>query len=127
MSVATYPDAVDPDKVGEYPSLTGAGGGVFYDDILEYRVWCHPDNGDDYYAAFETYADALKFSIIDSAAGKEEPLVLVRQLEWVGCDENGRLTHEKGERITEWHTKWLDGDHKRHEDSVIDFLAKEDE
>jgi putative acetyltransferase len=126
MTITTYPDAVDPDKVGEYPSLTSSGGGRFYDDVLEYRVWCHPGDGDDYYCCFETYAEALKFSRGRHWTNKikEEPIVVVRQLEWVSEDEDGVRSHETGERITEWRTEWLDGS-KRTEDSVRDFLAKE--
>jgi len=37
-----YPDAVDPGLVGTYSPLAQAGGYV-WDDVLEYRVWCHPE------------------------------------------------------------------------------------
>jgi hypothetical protein len=57
-----YPDAVDTVAVGEYPASAHAGGGYVWDDVLEYRVWCHPergapdlDDGNDYYHAFATY------------------------------------------------------------------------
>ena len=57
-------------------------------NIIEYRVWCHPEGGspnseegsDDYYP-FATYAEALAFS--QSTAGAEEPLALVRQREYI--------------------------------------------
>jgi putative acetyltransferase len=46
-----------------------AGAGYVWDDVLEYRVWCHPergspdlDKGSGYYHAFATYAEALEFS-----------------------------------------------------------------
>jgi hypothetical protein len=58
MNSFPYPDAVDPSLVGTYPAEAGSGGGYVWDDILEYRVWCHPergaadeDNGNDYYLA----------------------------------------------------------------------------
>ena len=42
---SAYPVAVDPSKVGTYPPDTKSGAGYFYDNVLEYRVWLHPDNG----------------------------------------------------------------------------------
>jgi hypothetical protein len=66
-----FPDAVNPDLVGEYPGAAGpgAGGGFVWDEVVEYRVWCHPergapdvDDGHDYYYPFATYAEALEFS-----------------------------------------------------------------
>ena len=33
-----YPNAIDPDMVGEYPALAKAGGGYVWDEVLEYRV-----------------------------------------------------------------------------------------
>src|SRR6476660_9196911 len=77
QSVA-YPDAVDPSLVGTYSALAKAGGGFVWDDVLEYRVWCHPEDGsDDYYHAFATYPEALAFARRTKQA--EDPLVLIRQ------------------------------------------------
>ena len=83
-----YPLAVDPNRVGTYPAYTKSGGGYFYDEVLEYRVWLHPENGakpldgrHDYFFAFDQYETAEEFS--KSTAGAEEPLVLVRQLQWI--------------------------------------------
>lgn len=56
-----YPDAVDPARVGKYPTLTKSGGGYFYDDVLEYRVWIEGGDGGDHFRAFATYSVALKF------------------------------------------------------------------
>lgn len=39
---SSYPTVVDLHMVGKYPVLTKSGGGYFYDEVLEYRVWCHP-------------------------------------------------------------------------------------
>ena len=43
--VSKYPLAIDENMVGEYPALVKSGAGYFYDDVLEYRVWCHPERG----------------------------------------------------------------------------------
>jgi hypothetical protein len=108
----SYPSAVDPAKVGEYPASTKSGGGYFFDHVLEYRVWCHPEHGapdeyegSDYYYAFASFEEALQFS--NATPGAEEPLVLIRQLEWINEPEPGVFIHEKGERITEWDAEWL--------------------
>src|SRR5580692_1717611 len=79
VNVNSYPDAVDPSLVGTYSPLAKAGGGYVWDDVLEYRVWCHPERGtadeqegSDYYHAFATSAEAAAFS--ESTQGAEEPL-----------------------------------------------------
>ncbi|MDR6840592.1 hypothetical protein [Pseudoxanthomonas sacheonensis] len=107
-----YPNSLDPKMVGEYPALAKAGGGYFFDHVLEYRVWCHPDpdapddeDGSDYYYAFESYSEALEFS--KSTALAEEPLALIRQLEWIDEPKQGTYIHERGERIAEWRAEWL--------------------
>lgn len=108
----SYPDAIDPDMVGEYPALAKSGAGYFFDHVLEYRVWCHPERGapdecegDDYYYAFDTYNEALEFS--KNTEGTEEPIVLIRQIEWINEPEQGVFVHQKGERIAEWRVEWL--------------------
>jgi hypothetical protein len=46
MPISFNPPAVlDVSKVGEYPALSKAGGGHVWDEVLEYRVWCHPERG----------------------------------------------------------------------------------
>jgi hypothetical protein len=107
-----FPDAIDPDMVGEYPALAKSGAGYFFDQVLEYRVWCHPEpgapdkyEGEDYYYAFVSYVEALEFS--KSTDGTEEPLVLIRQLEWINEPEEGVFIHEVGERVAEWCVEWL--------------------
>src|SRR6266702_3697240 len=79
MIASQYPDAIDPSRVGTYSPLAKAGGGYDWDDVLEYRVWCHPErgaadahDGSDYYFAFATYAEAAAFSEV--TPGAEEPL-----------------------------------------------------
>ncbi len=121
-----YPTAVNIESVGVYPGKTKSGAGYFYDEVLEYRVWVHPEkgaedraNGQDYFYAFAEYEEALKFS--DKTEGAEPPLVLIRQLEWVNEPSPGTFIHEKGERVTEWRVEWLLGS-KRNENSINNFL-----
>ncbi|MEH6347820.1 MAG: hypothetical protein V7785_22180 [Bermanella sp.] len=121
-----YPISIDENKVGEYPASTKSGGGYFYDDVLEYRVWCRPwqgapdeFEGEIYYYAFPSYEDALEFS--KNTEGSEDPLVLIRQLEWINEPETGEFSHDKGERLTEWLVEWLDGS-KRKAGSIENFI-----
>ncbi|MFO1489913.1 MAG: GCN5 family acetyltransferase [Kiritimatiellia bacterium] len=122
------PLAVDAGKVGTYPSLVKSGGGYFYDDVLEYRVWIDPQSGgerlnegSDYFKAFSTYESAKRFS--ETTKGAEPPIVLVRQLEHVNEPKEGVFEHVTGERLTEWHIEWLEGS-KRGPNSIADFLSK---
>lgn len=123
----TYPDSIDKDLVGTYPANTKSGGGYFYDCVLEYRVWCRPwkgapdeFDGEIYYYAFHSFQEAKEFS--DVTKGSEEPLVLVKQLEWINEPESGKYTHEVGERLTEWRVEWLEGG-PRTDCSIPEFLA----
>jgi hypothetical protein len=99
---SAYPLAVAPGRVGLYPPETKSGAGYFYDDVLEYRVWLHPENGavpvngtKDYFAAFAQYERAAAFAA--KARGGEEPLALVRQREWIDEPEPMHFIHKKGE------------------------------
>jgi putative acetyltransferase len=121
-----YPVAVDPARVGTYDAESKSGAGYFYDDVLEYRVWLHPEQGarplngsNDYYAAFAQYERAEAYS--KGMTGSEKPLALVRQREWIDEPQPGQYRPERGERITEWRVQWLDS--KRTETSIRDFLA----
>ena len=121
-----YPLAIDPKKVGTYSALTKSGAGYFYDDVLEYRVWLHPERGatplngtNDYYYAFAEYERAMAFSI--TTAGSEHPLVLVRQLEYIDEPTPGHYQVVRAERITEWQVVWLAED-KRGPNSIEEFL-----
>ncbi len=123
---SAYPVAVDPARVGTYPANTESGAGYFYDDVLEYRVWLHPENGaaqfngtHDYCVAFVQYEEANNFS--RSTRGSEEPVVLVRQNEWISEPTHGQFIPEQGERITEWQVAWL-ANNKRTPQSVKEFL-----
>lgn len=123
----TPPQVLDPSQVGSWPALSRAGGGYVWDEVLEYRVWCHPErgapdecDGSDYYYPFETYADALAFS--DGTPGCEAPLALILQREYIDEPEPGLYVHVKAERITEWPVEFL-GRPRRTERTIPDFLA----
>ena len=92
MDSHLYPAVVDPALVGTYSPLANSGAEFVWDEVLEYRVWCHPERGappqgdepgDDYHIAFATYPEALAFS--ERTPGSEEPLALV--LQWESIDE----------------------------------------
>jgi putative acetyltransferase len=121
------PPAVDVDRVGTYPALAKAGGGLVWDEVLEYRVWCHPErgapdevDGNDYYHAFPTYEDAAAFA--KGTEGAEEPLALVLQREYLDEPRPGRFVHVKEERITEWPVAFLSRP-RRDARTIPDFLA----
>jgi putative acetyltransferase len=50
-----YPAAKNKSKVGSYSALVFSGGGYFYDEVLEYRVWVRPSDGEEVH--FYSYAD----------------------------------------------------------------------
>jgi putative acetyltransferase len=127
VNLESYPDAVDPNLVGTYSPLAKAGGGYVWDDVLEYRVWCHPERGSpdleegsDYYHAFATYAEALAFS--RSTKGAEAPLALIRQLEYIAEPNPGDYRHVKEVRITEWPVEFLRRP-RRTQNTIPNFLA----
>jgi len=41
-----YPKVKNKELVGTYPALVMSGGGYVWDDVLEYRVWCSPLDGE---------------------------------------------------------------------------------
>lgn len=123
----TYPDAIDPDEVGNYPASAFAGGGYVWDAVLEYRVWFSvldgaPDlaDGSDYYYAFATYAEALEFS--RETPGADEPLALVLQEEYIDEPEPGHYVHIRKRRIVEWAPEFLTRP-KRRPETIPRFLA----
>lgn len=122
-----YPDVLDPDRVGTYPGLARSGGGFVWDAVLEYRVWCHPEDrapdgsdGRDSFYAFSTYTEALAFS--ESTPGAEEPLALVLQEEYIDEPAPGEYVHVKERRVTEWPVEFLSRP-KRTPRTIPDFLA----
>jgi hypothetical protein len=115
-----YPKVKDPSMVGEYPALAKAGGGYVWDEVLEYRVWCHPESGDDYYYAFEDCETAIACS--QEEYGAEPPLALVLQKEYIDEPEPGKYIHAKEERITEWPIDFLSRP-RRSENTIPDFVS----
>jgi hypothetical protein len=127
MNAPSYPDAIDPNLVGTYSALAKSGGGYVWDDVLEYRVWCHPErgapddeDGNDYYFAFATYAEAVAFS--ECTIGAEEPLALIQQLEYITEPEPGEYRHVKELRIAEWPVAFLQRP-RRTANTIPDFLS----
>ena len=108
----SYPSVYDVSRVGSYPARVYAGGGYVWDEVLEYRVWCHPENGavdanggNDYYRAFSSYEEAVEFS--QSTPGTEEPLALILQREFIDEPIEGEYVHVKKERVAEWPVQFL--------------------
>ena len=48
MKNEDYPDVQDTANVGTFPALAKSGAGYVWDEVLEYRVWCHPEDGEYY-------------------------------------------------------------------------------
>lgn len=92
-----------------------------WDAVLEYRVWCHPERGgDDYYYAFASYPDALRFS--EKTPCAEEPLALILQKEHINEPAPGQYAHVKKRRITEWPIEFLSR-RRRTKNTIPDFLS----
>lgn len=100
-----YPDAFDIKRVGNYPALVQSGGGYFYDEVLEYRVWVRPPGKEPFYFAFANFEEALNCSKLTQFA--EMPVVLVSQEEYIDEPEVGNFIHIKKPRLTEWEPEWL--------------------
>lgn len=125
--VPEYPAVLDPNAVGTYEALAGAGGGYVWDEVLEYRVWCHPergapdvDNGTDYYYAFASFREALDFS--QRTRGAEAPLALILQREYIREPRRGVYIHVKEPRITEWPVEFL-RQPRRTAETIPSFLS----
>jgi hypothetical protein len=80
----SLPAVLDPNLVGTYPAVAKSGGGYVWDEVLEYRVWCHPErgapdeaDGSDYYYPFASYEEAAEFSA--RTEGADQPIALVLQ------------------------------------------------
>ncbi|MDO9441452.1 MAG: hypothetical protein Q7T73_11225 [Beijerinckiaceae bacterium] len=128
MATDAFPDVVDPDAVGTYDAVAGAGGGFVWDEVLEYRVWCHPKDGnDDFFFAFPTYAEASAFAVLKresdaSLAQVEDPLALVRQEEYIDESSPGEYVHVTERRVTEWPPDFLSRP-RRTARTIPDFLS----
>tara|TARA_R110000751_G_scaffold122853_1_gene223514 strand:- start:260 stop:610 length:351 start_codon:yes stop_codon:yes gene_type:complete len=107
-----YPSVKNIEKVGTYEAVAKAGGGYVWDEVLEYRVWCCPndgaedlENGNDYYYVFGNHEEALSFS--QKTKGAENPLALILQKEYIDEPEPEKYIHVKKERIAEWPPEFL--------------------
>jgi hypothetical protein len=125
--MSKYPSVDDLDLVGTYPASVKSGGGYVWDKVLEYRVWCHPERGEndlyeghDYYYAFGSYEEALEFS--EATAGAEEPLALVLQEEYINEPHPGNYIHVKERRFTEWPVEFLHRP-RRNENTIPNFFS----
>ncbi|UOE49997.1 hypothetical protein MTO98_02790 [Mucilaginibacter sp. SMC90] len=125
--MSAYPKVKSTEMVGTYPALVKSGGGYVWDEVLEYRVWCHPgagapdiEDGDDYYYVFDNYEDALEFS--KENQGCEDPLALILQKEYIAEPQPGKYMHIKEQRIAEWPVEFLSRP-KRNENTIPDFLS----
>jgi len=121
------PSVTDPARVGTFPATVGAGGGYVWDEVLEYRVWCHPEqgapdehDGNDYFHAFASHDDAADFA--RRTAGAEEPLALILQEEYIEEPEPGQYVHVTEHRLTEWPVVFLQRP-RRTDRTIPDFLA----
>lgn len=122
-----YPKVKNPEKIGTYPASVKSGGGYVWDEVLEYRVWCHPEDGapdteegNDYYHVFQTYDDALEFS--ETTPGAEEPIALILQEEYIDEPEEGKYEHIQTPRITEWHVEFLSRPRRTNE-TILNFIS----
>ena len=124
--MSIYPEVKNKDLVGTYSGVVYSGGGLVWDDVLEYRVWCHPERGapdlyegDDYYYTFDNYDEAVEFS---NTNGCEEPLALILQEEYLNEPEPEVYVHVKEQRLAEWPVEFLNRP-KRNKDTIPNFLS----
>lgn len=99
-----------------------------WDEVLEYRVWCHPKDGsNDYFYAYSSYDEASQAvdslrSTDESLAEVESPLALILQRERIDEPETGVYVHVVEERLAEWPPEFLSRP-KRTPQTIPDFLA----
>jgi hypothetical protein len=122
-AASSLPAAHDPALVGTYPALVMSGGGYVWDAVLEYRVWCCPDAGDDYFQAFATYDEALEFA--ERTPEAEPPLALVLQEEYIDEPTPGHFIHVRKRRLTEWPVEFLSTP-RRTPDTIPNFTSSND-
>lgn len=125
--MSDFPNVKDLNLVGSYPALVKSGGGYVWDEVLEYRVWCHShdgatdvENGNDYYLVFGTYEEALAFS--GKTVGAEAPLALILQEEYIDEPEPGKYIQVKEQRLTEWPVEFLRRP-RRNANTIPNFLS----
>jgi hypothetical protein len=79
------------------------------------------ENGNNYYLAFVTYAEASAFS--DRTEGAGEPIPLIRQVEYIDEPKPGDYRHVTEQRIAEWPVEFLR--RPRRTANTIGFLFSE--
>ena len=119
-TASRFPEVAAVALVGSYPAAAKSGGGYFYDDVLEYRVWVEGGAGDgnDGYSAFACYEHAKRFA--DATPAAQGVVALVRQKEWFDEPSKGQFVHKTGTRLTEWLPDWL-GPQRRTPDAISEF------
>jgi hypothetical protein len=122
VDASTRPDVLDPSLVGTYPVKAKAGGGYVWDAVLEYRVWCHSDDGADHFRAFASFEEAERFA--KATPGAEEPLALVLQEEYIDESPPGEYEHVRERRVTEWPVEFLSRP-RRTPRAIPDFMASD--
>lgn len=122
-----YPEVLDPALVGTYDASAFSGGGYVWDEVLEYRVWCHPEGGaedleegSDYFYSFPDYGQALEFS--RNTPGAREPIALILQREYIDESLPGEYVHVVKQRVTEWPVVFLQRP-RRTTDTIPKFLS----
>jgi len=124
-----YPAASNPEMVGKYEAMCFAGGGLFWDEVLEYRVWIKRPGNSPQFIACPTFElaqhihDNPREHGIEPGEYPEKPLVLIKQLEWINEPSPGSFQRKSGERIAEWRPEWLEGK-KREPDTIDKFMAE---
>jgi len=126
-SANQFPRARDPELVGSHLAFVKSAGGNVWDDVPEYRVWCHPEqaaadeeDGSDCYYAFEMFDVAEKFS--RETPGAEEPLALIVQQEFISEPQPGVYLQVRERRIAEWPVEFLSRP-RRTERTIANFMA----
>ena len=115
-----YPEVINTKLVGSYPEQSYSGGGLVYDDVLEYRVWVksNTSKGDNIWVrSYSSFDEANKYNnrIKNRKNIKYTHIVaLVKQKKWYKLNDDGEYKHNennyeivKSNRITEWDINWL--------------------
>jgi leucyl aminopeptidase len=125
MKTLRHPNAHDQNKVGSYPTIVYSGGGLIYDEVLEYRVWLKDEDRQSRCHSFVTYNDAKRF-IKNTPTAEREPVVLVLQKQYIEDNKDGKYKLIDKERFTEWRIEWLKGS-KRTPRLINAILRKNDQ
>lgn len=116
-----HPRAINPEKVGKYPLEVYSGGGLFYDDVLEYRVWQKTTEGLEC-ISFVDYPAAAAYYKAHKTLGAQEPIALVFQNSYLEETSDG-YKWVKEHRVAEWQVSWLKA-HDNTAERIPSFLAK---